>query len=195
MSCITFPCSVLTHAYKTCQLWRTKLFRHQESGSFILPTFPSTYALLSMKEKNEWKRKARNDNSILYTAWDPRSWVYCLFLSFTPISALLPHSRSSCLLTGTESHMRNSLHHLWRHKQVNRPVCPFAPCPSALSFHFIPLVELAPFLSFCFASGFCHFLSLSHLLSFCLPPWQACLFPFHMFSPADSNLNHFKMRT
>lgn len=87
------------------------------------------------------------------------SWFYFLFLSLTSIPTHLPHSRSSCFLTGTEIYMRNSHHHLCRHKQLNSQTCPFALC---LAFLFLSFCHLAPIpsnSSFRFASGFCHFVS------------------------------------
>ena len=52
-------------AQRDMPVMRTKNFMCQESNSFILPTFPSAHVLLSTKEKNEWKGKTRNDNSML----------------------------------------------------------------------------------------------------------------------------------
>lgn len=81
---------MLIHGYKTCLLWRTKHFMHHESNSFIVSTFPSAYALLSMKEKSEWNRKTRNDDSILKAVWDPESCFIHDFISYFFLLHLAP---------------------------------------------------------------------------------------------------------
>lgn len=175
---------MLIHGYKTCLLWRTKHFMHQESNSFIIPAFPSAHALLSMKEKSEWNRKIRNDNSILKAVWDPES---CFIHDFISYFFLLHRAPPAFHLAGLNAY--------WQELKAKWETATIAcvdtasqqPGLNLCSLPFLPIhspCHLAPIpshTSLCFASGSCHFvsntvknfshlISLSHFLFFCLPP-------------------------
>lgn len=93
-----------------------------------------------------------------YAASDPGSCFF-MILSLHPY-LLHPLSRWQALtfIDKRESCMRNSHHHLHRYKQVNRQTIPSARC--FLLFHsFCYTAPIPSRTSFCFASGFCHFVS------------------------------------
>lgn len=123
-------------------------------GFFHSSHFPK-WPCPAVNEGEKWKEK-QNKKRQCYPISSLRlrvmlySWFYWL-LSFTPLPVHIPHSRSSCLLTGTKSSMRKSHCHLCRCKGGNSQTCPFALC---LFFLFHSFCHMAPV-----PSGFCHFVS------------------------------------